>query len=79
MRVKPRTSPLDHYHEDITTIGSGSAYIFQNGTVFEGSWHKSDRSSQIIFKDSNGEIIKLKPGRTWISAIPESYGKISYD
>lgn len=79
MRVKQRTSPLDHYHEDITTIGSGSTYIFQNGTVFEGSWHKSDRSSQIIFKDSNGEIIKLKPGRTWISAIPESYGKISYD
>ena len=79
MRVKQRTSPLDHYHEDITTIGSGSAYIFQNGTVFEGSWHKSDRSSQIIFKDSNGKIIKLKPGRTWISAIPESYGKISYD
>lgn len=79
LKVNQRTSPLDHYHEDITTIGSGPAYIFQNGTVFEGSWHKKDSNSQIIFKDPQGELIKLKPGRVWISAIPESYGKISYD
>ena len=79
MRVKQHTSPLDHYHEDITTIGSGSAYIFQNGTVLEGTWHKLNRESQIVFKNQQGEEIKLKPGRIWLSAIPESYGKITYD
>ncbi len=79
MRVKQHTSPLDHYHEDITTIGSGPAYIFQNGTVLEGTWHKSSRESQFIFKNQQGEEIKLKPGRTWLSAIPESYGEITYD
>ena len=79
MRVKERTSPLDGYHEDITTTGSGKVHIFQNGTVFEGAWHKANRESQISFKTTTGEEIKLKPGRTWISAIPDSYGKLSYE
>lgn len=79
MRVKERTSPLDGYHEDITTTGSGIAHIFQNGTVFEGTWHKANRDTQISFKAASGEEIKLKPGRTWISAIPDSYGKLSYE
>lgn len=79
MRVKERTSPLDGYHEDITTTGSGKVHIFQNGTVFEGTWHKANRESQISFKTTTGEEIKLKPGRTWISAIPDSYGKLSYE
>ena len=79
MRVKQHTSTLDHYHEDITTIGSGLAYIFQNGIVLEGTWHKLNRESQIVFKNQQGEEIKLKPGRIWLSVIPESYGKITYD
>ena len=79
MRVNQQTSPLDHYHEDITTIGSRLAYIFQNGTVLEGTWHKLSRESQFVFKNQQGEEIKLKPGRIWLSAIPESYGKITYD
>lgn len=79
IRVKEQTSLLDHYHEDITTIGSGKAYVFQNGTVFEGTWQKNDRMSQLTFKNNQGETIKLKPGQTWISAIPDSYGKISYE
>ena len=50
-----------------------------NGTVLEGTWHKLNRESQIVFKNQQGEEIKLKPGRIWLSAIHESYGKITYD
>lgn len=78
MTVKERTSPLDNYHEEITTIGSGKVSIFQNGTILEGTWQKADRQSQLIFKFTSGEEIKIKPGRTWISAIPDSYGQLSF-
>lgn len=67
----------DGYHEDITTIGSGPAYIFQNGTVTEGTWEKSSQSSQIRFLDAAGEPVSLTPGQLWIAAVPE-YGSVHY-
>ncbi|MBQ3320712.1 DUF3048 domain-containing protein [Candidatus Saccharibacteria bacterium] len=67
----------DNYHEDITTTGSGNAYIFQNGGVIEGTWSKPTRDDQITFSDKNGKEIKLAPGQTFVSAIP-NYGSIDY-
>ena len=67
----------DNYHEDITTIGSGNAYIFQNGIAIPGQWAKSSREDQIKFTDKEGNEIKLAPGQTIVSAIPE-YGSIDY-
>ena len=67
----------DNYHEDITTIGSGTAYIFQNGIEITGRWTKNSRNEQIKFTDENGEEIKLAPGQTFISAIP-SYGNVDF-
>lgn len=68
----------DGYHENIRTIGSGTATIFQNGEVIEGSWTKNSANEQIIFRDATGNIVKLTPGQTWIAAIPQ-YGKVSYE
>lgn len=67
----------DNYHQQIQTIGSGTAYIFQNGDAIEGTWEKSSQRSQIVFRDHQGNVIKLNPGQTWISAIPH-YGSILY-
>jgi len=67
----------DNYHEDITTVGSGDAYIFQNGTAVKGRWNKDTVADQIKFTDANGGEIKLAPGQTMISAIP-SYGSVKY-
>ena len=72
--VQERKASYDNYHEDISTIGPGDAYIFQNGIVIKGTWEKSSKDAQITFKDTNNEEIKLVPGKTWISAIPASYG-----
>ena len=67
----------DNYHENITTTGSGKAYIFQNGDVIEGTWSKPTKNDQIKFADNDNHEIKLAPGQTFISAIP-SYGSIEY-
>ena len=67
----------DNYHEDITTLGSGDAYIFQNGTAIRGTWKKASREEQITFTDESGSEIKLAPGQTFVSAIP-TYGSVEF-
>ena len=56
-------------HNDITTIGKGTAYFFQNGIVEKGTWHKDTAKSNIVFTTDEGENIKLNRGQTWITAI----------
>lgn len=67
----------DDYHEDITTIGSGNAIIFQNGQAIEGTWSKLSQKDQIVFRDNNGDQIKFTPGQLWVAAVPQ-YGRIDY-
>lgn len=67
----------DRYHEDITTLGSGTAYIFQNGIVIEGTWTKNSVAEQIRFYDESGAEVALAPGQTFVSAYP-NYGSVSY-
>lgn len=64
----------DGVHEAITTTGSNTAYIFQNGKAIKGTWKKGSREEQIRFYDENDEEISLIPGQTWVSAIPTAYG-----
>lgn len=77
IRVKQWTDS-DGYHQVLDTISNGTATIFQNGTVIEGTWRKSAVNSQIEFLDSAGQPIKLAPGQLWISAIPTSVGSLDY-
>ncbi|MBR2588944.1 DUF3048 domain-containing protein [Candidatus Saccharibacteria bacterium] len=68
----------DGYHQVIQTIGSGVAYIFQNGTAEKGTWVKNSREDQITFKDSSGNIMSFTPGQMFISALPNSTGGVNY-
>ena len=64
-------------NSNYNTIGSGKSYIFQDGTVTIGTWEKTGSKSQMVFKDANGNVIKLNPGQTWISAVGSASG-VSY-
>ena len=68
----------DNYHEDISAIGSGEAYVFQNGVVKHGSWKKASVADQIKFTDDSGVEVRLAPGQTFVEAVPE-YGAIEYN
>ena len=65
-------------HQNITTIGTGDAYIFQNGTAIKATWEKPDKSAQLKFTDENGEEVPLVPGQAWVTALPRSRGKVIY-
>ncbi len=67
----------DGYHSVYNVVGSGQAYIFQDGTVTIGTWQKTSMTSQITFTDSSGKPIRLDSGQTWLTAVGSS-GDISY-
>ncbi|MEO8862964.1 MAG: DUF3048 domain-containing protein, partial [Candidatus Saccharimonadales bacterium] len=64
----------DRVHTAYATLGSGKAYIFQDGGVTEGTWSKASDKEQIVFGNANGSPLALNPGNTWISVV----GSASY-
>lgn len=68
----------DGWREQITTIGSGAATIFQDGEVIEGTWTKASKGDQITFTNANGETIPLARGQTWITAVSDTAGGVTW-
>lgn len=64
-------------YSNYNPLGSGQAYIFQDGGVTVGNWHKATNTSQITFTDQAGAAIKLNPGQTWMTALASS-NKVTY-
>ncbi len=67
----------DAYYSVYQDIGSGEAYIFQDGTVTIGQWSKTSVNAPLEFTTTSGQPIKLDAGQTWITAVANS-GEVSY-
>lgn len=52
------------------TEGSGKLKLFQDGTLIEGSWKKTDIGEMIQLLDSNGKVLPLIKGKTWFEIVP---------
>jgi len=78
MKVTEQKVFEDGWREQINTIGSGEAYIFQDGTVTEATWTKKSKADQITFTDSEGKDVPLARGQTWLTAVPASSGSVSW-
>lgn len=78
MRVDEVTTMEDGYRQSISTIGSGKAIIFQNGSAVNATWNKASRTEQIKFTDEDGKEIPLVRGQTWISAVPNIGGNVTW-
>ncbi len=68
----------DGWRESISTTGGGTAYVFQNGTVVQGTWHKASRTDRLELLDAGGQEIALNSGQTWIAAIPNDRGVVTW-
>jgi len=78
MKVPMQTILEDGYREQINTIGSGSATIFQDGDAKEVTWTKNSRAEQITFTDAEGKDVPLARGQTWITAVPADTGAVTW-
>lgn len=65
------------YYSDYAVIGSGTAYVFQDGTVTQGQWSKTGNNAPLTFTDSNGQPLKFNAGQTWLTAV-KSASAVSY-
>ena len=78
MRVDETSIYEDGWRESITTIGSGAAVIFQNGVATNATWTKASKLGQVTFADAAGKDIPLVRGQTWIIAVPNSGGDVTW-
>lgn len=78
MIVQQRAVMEDGYREQIVTTGKGTAYIFQDGDVVEGTWSKANRGAPLEFFDKSGKAVSLNRGQTWITAVPKSGGDVKW-
>jgi hypothetical protein len=67
----------DHVHSIYKTIGSGKAYVFQDGTVTEGTWEKTSAKSSLRLGDANGSPLGINTGQTWVTAVGTP-GSVAY-
>lgn len=75
--IMPYSLAADAHHSEYQNIGTGQAYIFQDGGVSIGTWTKTDNASQITFTDAAGKPLGLNPGQTWLTALGSS-GSVTY-
>ena len=64
-------------HSTYKTTGTGTALVFQDGTVTTGKWKKSTQVSGIEILTKSGEQMELNDGQVWFTLIP-SKDRVSY-
>ena len=72
LKINMKTVMEDGWREDYNTIGSGNAYVFENGGIKSANWYKNSQDDQLHFFDTNNSNIELSlaRGQTWIIALP---------
>jgi len=70
--MQMRTYPLGDGSAriNVDTVGSGKGYYISLGKATPITWEKSARSAKTVWKDENGEEIRLNPGQTWVMLLP---------
>ena len=60
------TDQFGHPIPEAQTVGTGSAWVFTGGVMITGTWTRGDRLQPFQLKDTDGNVIALTPGRTWV-------------
>jgi hypothetical protein len=56
--------------QELYDIGSGNGYFITDGKAIEIKWTKTTRAGKTIYKDLEGNEIKLNDGITWVQIVP---------
>ena len=78
MHVDMSTIMEDGARGSITTTGSGKAEVFQNGKIISCTWRKASRADALELIDTAGKPVELARGQTWIAAVPNDRGSVSW-
>ena len=54
---------------EATVVGSGPAWVAENGHTVKGSWKKASLTGPTLFYDSHGNLIHLTVGQTFVNVL----------
>ncbi len=63
-------STIDRASVDAITVGTGPVIVYSNGFRVEGTWRREFQRDGYTLETSDGQIIGLAPGQTWVSLTP---------
>jgi len=78
MRVDETTVFEHGNREKLLTVGSRPPTIFQNGIATPVTWTKTSKSAQITFTDTTCVDVPLIRGQTWIAAVKNNGGNVTW-
>jgi hypothetical protein len=52
-----------------SVVGNGEAWVFSAGRMVRGTWERPSLEERTVYRDADGEEIRVVPGSTWISLI----------
>ena len=67
--VIPYSINADDIHSDYASVGTGQAFVFQDGVVADVRWSKPANDAPLVITDANGAALPLNPGQTWFTAV----------
>ncbi len=62
----------------LNTVGSGNAYIFENGQEIQATWNKSSDNSRMMFTTQSGSPVTFQRGEIWFEVIEPQTGSFTY-
>ncbi len=65
------TSAADSTSPELVSVGEGELIVLTDGNVITGRWARPAAEAAPLLTDSDGNVIKLTPGETWV-LYPES-------
>lgn len=54
---------------DMSILGSGPAYLFRDGQMFEVKWQRLTENDLLTLVDAEGKPVAFKPGQTWFEVM----------
>lgn len=79
METQYVTNANDPSSVDAITIGSGPASVLIGGRRFLGTWSRADAAAPYALATTDGAVIVLEPGSTWVTLVPEGTYEFGVD
>jgi hypothetical protein len=54
----------------VDSVGTGKAWVFSRGRVWEGTWQRDNEREPFQLFDESGQAATVPPGKLWVSLLP---------